>query len=498
MTITANGSPPIAVGVIESRPAGGESRRAVEVRAAVESDRAAIRELFDECLAPYYDGDHHAHADRVLNAHLAGGLDAFGQFSLRQDMRLLFVHGELAGLVNVVVKRQGTVKSSPLAVRPAFRHLPGLGQMLMRTAETIAREWGARQLYGTVTETNELALEFLERSGWVRAGTAIGQYRSGLAEHLLYKQLTEPAVDEDRLELVPYEPRHFESLKSLILEQYAPHYSGVDESWVQALVEAHGRRQRAVVEEKYKVVYVAEDRSGQVRAVCAAGPKKGGAVKVTPLCADSAAAFDELVSAIPDLFATFGRKLYAHLPPTAEATAAMQRNGWTLEAVMPGAYRDDACTVQWSVTLQDQPEAGRPATAADAVDSGERFDRYTEDLLALVAERDWDREPNLRSLILALGGEVGELQELVQWIPDAQLQARLDQDGELKTALSHEIADILNYLIRAAHVSGIDVTAAAREKLEIVRRRYPVHLAKGNARKYTELQTAAASTESVV
>ena len=63
--------------------------------------------------------------------------------------------------------------------------------------------------------------------------------------------------------------------------------------------------------------------------------------------------------------------------------------------------------------------------------------------------------------------------------------ARLDMRS--KNAVAEEIADVLLYLTRLADVLGIDPIAAARRKIRVNARKYPVRQAKGNARKYNAL-----------
>ncbi len=59
--------------------------------------------------------------------------------------------------------------------------------------------------------------------------------------------------------------------------------------------------------------------------------------------------------------------------------------------------------------------------------------------------------------------------------------------GEDLERVREELADVLLYLIRLADVLGIDLEAAADVKLEHNAQKYPVELARGHARKYTEL-----------
>jgi dCTP diphosphatase len=97
-----------------------------------------------------------------------------------------------------------------------------------------------------------------------------------------------------------------------------------------------------------------------------------------------------------------------------------------------------------------------------------------EDLTARMREftdaRDWGRFHDLKSLTLALAGEVGEVAELVRWLP-AERATRPD-DG-LRERLGDELADVLLYLLRLADVAGVDLGAAAAAKLLRNEERFP-------------------------
>lgn len=94
-------------------------------------------------------------------------------------------------------------------------------------------------------------------------------------------------------------------------------------------------------------------------------------------------------------------------------------------------------------------------------------------------ERDWEQFHDIRSLVLALTGEVGEVAELVQWLPQPPTGTALDP--ALSARLGEEIADVLTYLVRLADVAGIDVLAAAEAKLQASRQRFPVDEVHGRA-----------------
>ncbi|CAK4637219.1 hypothetical protein LEN26_014275 [Aphanomyces euteiches] len=85
-------------------------------------------------------------------------------------------------------------------------------------------------------------------------------------------------------------------------------------------------------------------------------------------------------------------------------------------------------------------------------------------------------------------GEVGEVCECFQWRGDH------DQDvdkwsAEDKEHLGEELSDVLIYLIRLADRCNVDLPAAALRKIEKNAVKYPVDLAKGSSKKYTEYQS---------
>lgn len=101
-------------------------------------------------------------------------------------------------------------------------------------------------------------------------------------------------------------------------------------------------------------------------------------------------------------------------------------------------------------------------------------------------ERDWEQFHSPKNLVMALSTEVGELGELFQWLTEQQ-SIDLSQDPKKKARLEEEIADIAIYLIRLSHKTGVDLETAINRKIDRNAEKYPVHLAKGNARKYNEL-----------
>ena len=55
-----------------------------------------------------------------------------------------------------------------------------------------------------------------------------------------------------------------------------------------------------------------------------------------------------------------------------------------------------------------------------------------------------------------------------------------------RKAIGHELADTFVYLLRLAEVAGVDLVAAANEKIARNAQKYPVDKCKGSNAKYTE------------
>jgi len=97
--------------------------------------------------------------------------------------------------------------------------------------------------------------------------------------------------------------------------------------------------------------------------------------------------------------------------------------------------------------------------------------------------RDWNQFHSPKNLCMALGIEVAEISEHFQWLTEEQ--SRHLPDDKLEEVAS-ELADTLLYLVRLADKLDIDLAAAAAAKIEINAKKYPVEMARGNAKKYTE------------
>ncbi len=99
------------------------------------------------------------------------------------------------------------------------------------------------------------------------------------------------------------------------------------------------------------------------------------------------------------------------------------------------------------------------------------------------AERDWGQFHTPKNLAMALSVEVAELAEHFQWLRTGELD---ELDERKLEGIRHEMADVLLYLVQLADRTGVDLRAAALEKLRMNGEKYPAEKVKGDARKYDE------------
>jgi NTP pyrophosphatase (non-canonical NTP hydrolase) len=111
-----------------------------------------------------------------------------------------------------------------------------------------------------------------------------------------------------------------------------------------------------------------------------------------------------------------------------------------------------------------------------------------DDLLEVVLkfrdDREWRQFHNPKDLALTLVLEASEVLEHMQWRSGKELR---DHVKKRHKEISHELADVLHVLLLLAEDLKVDLPRAFEEKMRINERKYPVHKARGSARKYTEL-----------
>ncbi|MDD2463103.1 MAG: nucleotide pyrophosphohydrolase [Desulfobulbus sp.] len=94
----------------------------------------------------------------------------------------------------------------------------------------------------------------------------------------------------------------------------------------------------------------------------------------------------------------------------------------------------------------------------------------TLELRRFASERNWERYHTPKNLASALIVEAAELLEHFQWLSQEESQ---NLSAEVKTEVAHEIADVFIYLTRLSDRLGIDMLAAASEKMGLNAKKYP-------------------------
>lgn len=106
-------------------------------------------------------------------------------------------------------------------------------------------------------------------------------------------------------------------------------------------------------------------------------------------------------------------------------------------------------------------------------------------LAQFAAARDWDQFHSPKNLSMALIAEAAELVEHFQWLTEAA--SRTLAPAKL-AEVRLELADIQIYLIRIADKLGVDLVAAAYDKIALNEARYPAERVRGDARRAEEYE----------
>ena len=113
----------------------------------------------------------------------------------------------------------------------------------------------------------------------------------------------------------------------------------------------------------------------------------------------------------------------------------------------------------------------------------DRISELAKRLELFAGERDWDQFHTPKNLAMALGSEVGELQEIFQWMTAEQ---SCDVSGKELAKFKEEIADVFIYTVMLCNKLGVDLLEVSFDKVEINERKYPAQMVKGSSKKYTE------------
>jgi dCTP diphosphatase len=109
----------------------------------------------------------------------------------------------------------------------------------------------------------------------------------------------------------------------------------------------------------------------------------------------------------------------------------------------------------------------------------------TKRIIAFRDARDWKQFHNPKDLALSLVLESAEVMEHFQWKSEEEMKKYILKN---KTEIGEELADVLYWILLMSHDLEINILEALEKKQEKNEEKYPEDKARGNAKKYTELE----------
>lgn len=108
----------------------------------------------------------------------------------------------------------------------------------------------------------------------------------------------------------------------------------------------------------------------------------------------------------------------------------------------------------------------------------------TKTVITFRDARDWKQFNKPKDLALSLVLEASEVLEHFQWKDGEVLENYLKKN---KKEISHELADVLYWVLTMSHDLNIDLEKAFNEKMKINAKKYPISKFKGKSEKYNQL-----------
>ena len=106
----------------------------------------------------------------------------------------------------------------------------------------------------------------------------------------------------------------------------------------------------------------------------------------------------------------------------------------------------------------------------------QRIQKFSDD-------RNWETFHNPKNLVMALNGEVGELNEIFQWL---NFEESMNLPDDVLEHTKEEVADIAIYLLRICMKLDINLEDAILNKMTKNEKKYPVETSQGGSKKYSK------------
>lgn len=216
------------------------------------------------------------------------GKDPFGLFSLRKTIWSLAVAGRTAGFFAATEKRGGSVKFGPVVLLEDFRG-KGLGKWALDKLSHYYGTMGSRKAYLTVPAIHERGIRFARKCGFLQEAqlrlhysprydeVVFGMMVEGIAERL--------TAQGDRRQVSIGSTEDLQ-LNEFILRECGKSYDELDEEFTSSLASATARGPLYDYSKKVRKLFSEWDDGGPI-AILVSSPKRGGAVKLGPVCGSS-------------------------------------------------------------------------------------------------------------------------------------------------------------------------------------------------------------------
>lgn len=120
------------------------------------------------------------------------------------------------------------------------------------------------------------------------------------------------------------------------------------------------------------------------------------------------------------------------------------------------------------------------------MDTTTTIDALRAQVLHFRDQRNWEQFHTAKDLLLGLGIEVAELQELALWKDNNEI-AEFSRSPDGRQRVREELADVFIFLLYLSRHFDVDLSQAVTDKLAHNARKYPVDKSYGSRRKYNEL-----------
>lgn len=115
----------------------------------------------------------------------------------------------------------------------------------------------------------------------------------------------------------------------------------------------------------------------------------------------------------------------------------------------------------------------------------DNFQANTERIIKFRDDREWGQFHTPKDMAISLVLESTELLEHFQWKNEEDAKKHID---EKRQEVAEELSDVLYWVLLMANDLDIDLNDALSKKMDKNEAKYPIDKAKGNAKKYTELE----------